>query len=878
MNLSTSRTEKAPVIALALFLFFSLSITQRAVAQNDKLGEIHVSIDVKEKPFREVLALLESQMPYRFAYSTDLVLQQKLLTVTVTNVLLTDLLADLLKGTPLTYAFIGGQIVLQNSVPPPKITFSGYVKDARTGELLIGASIYFPGLNAGTVSNGYGFYSITLPPVDSVAIEVSYVGYKSLTRQVRTGTDLSLTFDLDHNQQQESIRNVTIGNDKREDNVKKNQAALVDLSDDMLMTAPSLSGGGDVVNSIQMLPGVQAEMDGTPGYSVRGGNTGQNLILLDEATLYNPSHVFGLVSIFNGPAIKNANLMKGGFPASYGDHISSVLDIAMKDGSRQRYGGALLLSPIASGITLYGPLQPEKSSFLVAARRSAIDWWLSPFARNNYFSNYYFYDLNAKASYWLSHKDRLLFSFYKGLDKNAYYTDATDSSGIDYAMHFGNQVFALRWNHLFSGKLFANTSVIYNRYHQLLSATESGYFAQLYSGIRDMNIKTDLSYYPSPGDKISAGLNYLYQTLYPASVSAGVSPTDSSLFIDPGAVPEKSATRMAAYVSDEMKLGDRLDLYAGVRAPYYYKPGVQYLFIEPRLSVLYLLGPSTSLKASYTQMHQYIHLVQSYNAAFPAEIWIGSSPFVQPQSSHEISAGLYKNFEENAFQASLEGYYKYMGNQMLFKGGTTPTIDNNMEDQLIFGKGWSYGAELLVRKNRGRLKGWLAYTYAYAWQQFDSLNFGDKFPFAFDRRHSLYVAAAYELDAHWKLSADFFMASGRAFTLATTIDSSASGFNSNPLYDDETDNGGTTTSTTLPENNYRLSPYNRLDLGISYKRRRATRHGFLEAEWILSVYNVYAHRNASFAYRAIDPVTKQVSAREVSVIPVIPTLTYSLRF
>ena len=878
MNPLITPAEKAPVITLALFLFFFFFIAERSVAQDNKAADIRVSIDVHDTPFREALSLLESQMPYRFAYSTDLVQHQKNVSLTVANVPLTDVLARLFEGTPLTFTFIGNQIVLRNTILPSRVTLSGYIKDVRSGELLIGASIYLPGLKTGITTNNYGFFSITFPPADTIAVEVSYVGYKTLRRQVGGGGDLQLAFGLEHNQQQESIQHLTVANDRREDNVRKNQSALVDLSDDMLTTAPSLSGGGDVINSIQMLPGVQADMDGEPGYSVRGGNTGQNLILLDEATLYNPSHVFGLVSIFNGPAIKNANLMKGGFPASYGDHLSSVLDVAMKDGSRQQYGGSVLVSPVASGVTLYGPLQRERSSFLVAARRSAIDWWLPPFAQNNYFNNYYFYDLNAKISSWLSHKDRLLLSFYRGLDKNAYYTDAGDSSGIDYAMHFGNQAFALRWNHLFSGKLFSNTSIVYNRYHQLLSATQDGYFAQLYSGIRDMNAKIDLSYYPAPNDKINAGLNYLYQTLFPASVSASVSTADSSLNIDPGAVPEKSASRVAAYLSDEMRLGDKIDLYAGVRVPYYFKPKVQYLNIEPRLSVLYLLGPTMSVKASYSQMHQYIHLVQSYNSSFPAEIWIGSSTLVQPQVGHEFSAGLYKNFQENTFQASLEGYYKYMGNQLLFKGGTTPTIDNNMEDQLIFGKGWSYGAELLLRKNRGRLKGWLAYSYAYAWQQFDSLNFGAAFPFAFDRRHSLYVATSYEINTHWKLSADFFMTSGRAFTLATTTDSTSTNPNSNPLYDDETDNGGATTSTALPENNYRLSPYNRLDLGLSYRERRTTRHGQLETEWILSVYNVYARRNTSFAYRAIDPVTKQVTAREVNFIPVIPTLTYSLRF
>jgi len=862
--------EKAPVKALAFFLFVLFSSVTRSDAQN-RLSDIRVSIDVKDRPFQEVLSQLQTQIPFKFAYSMDLVWQQKNVSVTARNQSLADLLTLLLGRSSLSYTFIGNEIVLQNRARPHMVTLSGYIKDARSGELLTGASIYFPRIKAGVISNRYGFYSITFPASDSLAIEVSYVGYKCLRQQLGAGGSLTATFDLEHSPQQESINKLIIEKDKREDNVKKNQPAVIDLADDALMTAPSFSGGGDVINSIQMSPGVQADL-AIPGYRVRGGKTGQNLVLLDGATIYNPSHVFRLVSIFNGVAIKNALLLKGGFPASYGDHISSVLDVVMKDGSKQQFGGAVQLSPLASGITLHGPLGTEKSSFLIAARRSTIDWLLHPFHSHNYFSNYYFYDLNGKMNYRLSSRDRLLLSFYKGLDKNGDYTDAT---GSDHAMHFGNQAFALRWNHLYSGELFSNVSVIYNRYHQFLSANQSGYFAQLYSGIRDIKVKADLSYYLNPSHKITGGLNYLYQTLYSASVFASTSYADSGLFIAPGRIPEKHANRVAAYFGDEIKLGDRVDLYAGVRAPFYCRPEVQYMYIEPRFSALFLVNGSTSVKASYSLMHQYIHLVQGYNTAFRGEIWIGSSPRVQPQVSHEFSGGIYKNFSENIFQVSLEGYYKFMGHQLLFKSGTTPTIDNSSESQLVFGKGRSYGAELLVRKNRGRLTGWLAYTLAYSWLQFDSLNSGHVFPAAFDRRHRLCLAAAYELSPHWKVSAEFYMASGRAFTLATRGPDSTS---FNPLYDYDSKDGGASSGSTGRGNNYRLSPRDRLNLGVSYKKSRVIRHKPLEIEWTLSVYNVYARHNTSFVYRAIDPVARRVVARQASMIPVIPTLTYSLRF
>ncbi len=586
----------------------------------------------------------------------------------------------------------------------------------------------------------------------------------------------------------------------------------------------------------------------------------------------------GMVGIFNPPAIKHASLIKGGFPASYGGHVSSVLDVAMKDGSNQQFGGIVELGSITSGATLYGPLQTGHSSFLISARRSTVDWLLHPAMNQNYFSNYYFYDVNAKLNFQLSPKDRLLLSFYNGRDNNVYSRDSTDITGINYSMHFGNSAYTVRWNHQYSGKVFSNASLVYNRYHQFLSVSQEGYFAQLYSGIRDMNAKIDLTWYLSPAHKINAGADYLYQTLYPATLSEKILPTDSTAGINPQAIPEKTATRVAVYASDAMNLGRRLQLYLGVRAPFYYKPVAQYFAVEPRVSLLYMIDPSASLKVSYTQVHQFIHLVQSYNSSFPAEVWIGSSNIVQPQASREVSAGIFKNFSENTFQTSLEGYYKAMSNQLLFKGRTTPTIDNNLEDQLIFGKGWSYGAEFFIRKNRGKWTGWLAYSLAYAYQQFDSLNLGDPFPFAFDRRHTLDISTAYSPNKHWKIAANFFMASGRAFTLNTNSSPSPAP-DGNPLYDDENNNGTPGGSSPgIGANNYRLTPYNRLDLSISYKKCWNIGRKPLVSHWILSVYNVYARNNASFAYRTIDPVTKQVVAREVSFIPVIPSITYSLKF
>lgn len=884
-------------IKAGLIVLFCAFI-QQAVAQDTALREPLVSVTIKNQPLPQALAIIEARVPIRFAYPTALLRDQPNVSITVSAMPLHIFLDTLFRQTTLSYHRIGDQVVLQAPVSS-KITFHGYIRDAQSGEVLAGASIYVPGDSVsggggaraavGVLSNNYGFYSLTVNVRDSVGLEVSYVGYKPERRVIPdTAGEVPVSFDLRLNTGQEEIHRILLVKDKREDFVKKNPPGLIDVGPEMIAAASSVNGSGDVMSSVEMLPGVQAGIDGTPGFFVRGGTTGENLILLDDATLYNPSHIFGLVSTFDPPAIKRATLLKGGFPASYGDHVSSVLDVVMKDGNNHQTGGNVQLGSVTSGITLYGPLDSGKSSFLVSGRRSTTDFLLRPFLKNNYFNKYYFYDLNAKLNFQPTTRDRILLSFYTGRDNNAYASDSTDSSGIGYSMHFGNTAVTARWTHQYSGKLFSNTIVEYDNYHQFLSATQQGYFAQLYSGIRDIDVRTNFSWYPSPEHTVTAGADYLYQTLYPASLSGKVAPADSTLNIVPSGLPPKTASRIAAYVGDDIKPGARWRAYVGLRAPYYEKPGARYFSLEPRVTLLYMVDPMTSVKVSLTSMHQYIHLVQSYDATFPAEIWIGSNNVVQPERSQEVTAGVYRNFAGNAIQASVEVYYKRLSNQLLFGGVSTPTIDNSIDSELIFGNGRDYGAELFVRKNRGRLTGWLAYTLAYAYEQFDSLNEGLRFPFAYDRRHMLDLSAGYALTSHWKVSANFLFATGRAFSLSPD---STYVPGSNPLYTSPGKSNGrgravgrnrnnvdTTGSWNIIQNNYRLSPYNRLDLSVHYVRSRIWARRTTTSEWIFSVYNVYARNNNSFVYRTIDPATRKVIAKQLPLIPVIPSITYMYTF
>ncbi|OQP63879.1 hypothetical protein A3860_23375 [Niastella vici] len=853
------------VASLAVFvLLFTAGL--RAQTITDK--EQKITVDVKNESLQNILLNIESQSSFRFAYDAALISGLSRISFRAIDQPMTDVLNNLFKGTGITFSISGNQVILQKS-QQSKVTLSGFTSDKKNGELLIGTNIYFPAIKRGTVSNRYGFYSITIPAADSLEVEISYTGYQTF-RTVLTGRkDVKLNIQLNHREDSFTFKPVIVVNDK-DNAVTRNQVDLIDLTADMITATPAVSGNGDIINAVQLSAGVQAGMDGTAGYLVRGGNADQNQVLLDEATLYNPGHLLGLVSVFNSPAIKKATLLKGGFPASYGDNLSSVLEVQMKDGSDQQLGGELQLGTMTSSLALCGPIIPGKSSFFLSARRSTIDYLLRPVSTTAYFSNYYFYDLNAKLQFQLSPNDRVYFSIYQGYDKGAYNSNGEDDGYnkedyIDYNIAFGNRTFGARWNHVFSKKLFSNTSLVYTSYFQRLSTIEKNYFAELYSGIRDLHARTDLYYYPNVSHRIRVGADYLQQSLFPATLSDKVS-SAGFLGINENDIPQRSSDRFAAYVGDDYKISSRFNIYAGVRIPLYRKVDVQYMNVEPRLSLLYLTGANSSVKLSYSNMHQYINLVQSYNATFPAEIWMGSSNKVRPQGSHQVSAGFYKNVSGKMYQASLEVYYKTMSDQLLLKGGgSSSVIDNNLEDQLIFGKGWSYGSEFIVRKTIGRIKGWISYSFTNAFQQFDSLNQGVAFPLAINRKHSLYVLCNYDFDKHWSASATAYVTSGRSVTL----NSGSGNQNGNPLYDEDDHNEAY---------NHQLSPYNRLDVSVSYKKSRAAANRTFTSEWVLSVFNVYAHKNTQFYYRSIDPQTKKPYIKEIPFFPVIPTLTYKLSF
>ncbi|HRI62260.1 MAG TPA: TonB-dependent receptor, partial [Saprospiraceae bacterium] len=598
-----------------------------------------------------------------------------------------------------TLFFIATAVVAMSA----QTTLSGYVRDQQTGEALIGATVAAPDFKTGTITNTYGYFSLSLPAAtgDSVTLVFTYLGYQPLALLLRGAANaekLQINLIAEGRQLEEVVIKARPDND----NVQRTAMSVINLPVSQIKAIPVIAGERDVLKAIQFLPGVSAGSEGTTGFYVRGGNTDQNLVLLDEAVVYNPNHLFGLVSTFNVNALNSVNLIKGGFPAQYGGRLSSVLDVTMREGNRNRFAGEGGIGLISSNLTLEGPLQRGKSSFIVSGRRSYLDLFLLPLNRGINKTSYALYDLNVKLNYELGQRDHLFASVFTGSDRAQY----TGANALNYGIGFGNSTGTLRWNHLFGDKVFVNTSLIYNKYYLGLNTTQGNYYALLYSEIRDYTAKTSLEWYPNTRHAVKFGAQYSNHALAPASTSAKIPKKGDRLQIKPDSIPRTYAGEAAFFLNDEIYLGPRLGASVGVRVPVFTSKGTTYTAVEPRLTVKYSINQTTSIKAAYTEMNQFLHLVPSSTASLPTDIWISSSPLVKPQTSRQMALGFFRNFADNQYEVSIEGYYKTMQNQVLFKEGTQVILSTNLEQQLTFGKGNSYGVELFVRKNTGRLTGW----------------------------------------------------------------------------------------------------------------------------------------------------------------------------
>jgi len=772
-----------------------------------------------------------------------------------------------------------------------KINISGYVKSNDSGETLIGANVVIKSLKVGCTTNNYGFFSFSLDSAEYL-LETSYIGYENQSISISKSSN-DVIFNLKPTSY--ITDEVTLKAKKEDANIKNADIGKIEIDVEQVDQIPVLMGEKDILKTIQLLPGVQSGSEGSSGFYVRGGGPDQNLILLDEAVVYNASHLFGFFSVFNSDAINNMDLIKGTMPANYGGRLSSVLDINMKDGNSKKYGATGGIGLISSKLTVEGPIKKDTSSFIISGRRTYFDVLAKPFVDTTAFSgsSYFFYDLTTKANYQLSKKDKLFISGYFGRDV---FNFNSDDWGFKMNMPWGNATASLRWNHLFSSKLFMNTSLIFSDYKYELNMTQDldslpTTETSLFSGIRDWNLKNDFSYYPNPKHKIKFGSNYVFHKFNPTSFSGSYDNLDLEQIIN------YYAHEYGIYVNDEFDVNDRLLLNFGLRYSGFTQVGPferqvkdssgqigqvstdttiiydkgeiieMYGGFEPRFSLRYLFNESSSIKFGFIQNYQYLHLTSVASSSLPTDVWLPSSDVVQPQFGRQISLGYFKNFSDNVYETSFELYYKKMENLVEYNEGYMPGVSiglDNIDNNLTFGDGKSYGSELFLAKRRGNLNGWVGYTYSKTTRQFDNLNDGNWYYAKYDRPHDLSVVLNYQISDRLNLSTVFVYASGNSLTIPKSM----------YIID------GNLITEWGDLNSYRMDPYHRMDLALTLKNKPQKK---FSSSWTLSIYNIYNRKNPYFIYFETDGLlggteNVEIKAQQVSLFPIIPSISWNFNF
>lgn len=752
-------------------------------------------------------------------------------------------------------------------------TVSGYVSDKSEGENLIGANIIDQtNQKFGVVTNSYGFYSLSLPK-GIHKLKYSYLGYKSVE------IDLIISKDTLVNVELESgilLEKVVIDAKKQEaqKNISSTQLGTVKLDVARIKELPALMGEVDVLKSIQLIPGVKSAGDGSSGFYVRGGGSDQNLVLLDEAVVYNTGHMLGFFSVFNADAIKNTTLIKGGMPANYGQRLSSVVDIKMRDGSDKHYGVEGGIGLISSRLTVEGPIVKNKSSFILSGRRTYILDLAQPFLKGNKFegTNYYFYDLNAKLNYKFSDKDRLFLSGYFGRD---IFTLNFSSRDFKVELPYGNSIATLRWNHVFNSKLFMNTSLIYNDYQYNLSAGQEKFSFSNYSGVHDWNLKTDFDYYITYKHKLKVGHNLTYHKLNPNVLD--IKGEDFALNNGGQAV---YSFENSLYIMDDWTFNENLLFTYGLRGTIYsqlgnYKSKISgknygsgeivknYYTLDPRFNFRLTLDKNTSIKGSFTYNSQFLHQVSNNSGSFPSDLWVSSTEYVKPAYGVQYSAGLFRNLNSDNYETSFEIYYKDLKNQIEFREDYVGGLENDIETKFVFGKGRAYGAEVFIKKNSGKLTGWIGYTLSRTERKFDLINNGNWFKTTYDKPHDLSLVLNYTFNDKWSFNAVFVYGSGRRYTPVTDLYVLNS--NVNLEYGDR--------------NSAVFSPYHRLDLSINYTPE--TRRKW-KSYWSFGVYNVYNRKNPTFISYDTDLNSDEgknsITASKITIFPIIPSITYNFSY
>lgn len=773
---------------------------------------------------------------------------------------------------------------------PGRATLSGYVKDAASGEALIGVSVYVKERGTGAVTNPYGFYALTLP-AGTYTLVFTFVGYEKVTQSVTLGA-LDQKLNLELREEGNQLAEVVVTATREDDNVRSVEMSVNKVEMKTIRRMPALLGEVDLVRSIQLLPGVSTVGEGASGFNVRGGDISQNLILLDEAPVYNSSHLFGFFSVFNPDAVKDVKLIKGGIPANYGGRISSILDVRMKEGNAKKPELNAGIGAIFSRISYERPVFGGKGSFIVAARRSYIDVLAKPFLsgdlRN---SQFYFYDLTAKANYKLDEKNTLYLSGYFGRDV---------FGSADFGFNWGNGTVSGRWNHVFSNKLFLNFTGYYSDYKYGLGTKANANSTDAFdwnSRILSSSLKPDFTFFLNPENQITFGGQYIYYDSRPGS-ARGTSAGEVRDF----SLDARYGDEWAAYVANEQKIGSRLTLQYGLRyslfralgpGRYYdfrtiltgyrafpifpgttYKSGevvAQYGNWEPRFSANIGVSSAASVKLSYNRTTQYLHLLSNTAASSPLDVWTLSSKNIKPQIADQVALGWFQNFRDNALEFSIETYYKDLQNQIDYVRRSDLLLNQFLEGDLLFGKGRAYGAEFYLKKNKGKLTGWVSYTLSRTERLVEGINSDERgvaqwFPARFDKTHNLSAVALYDLGRKWSLSANFAYATGTPATYPTNRFE----WNGIALPHNELDS----------RNSSRIPAYHRLDLAATKRIDHGPFSKRGSSEWVFSVYNAYARRNPfSVFVRQNETDPRVTEAVRYSIIGTfVPAVTYNFKF
>lgn len=775
-------------------------------------------------------------------------------------------------------------------------TISGFVEDGSSGERLIGANVFDANTFVGTTTNAYGFYSITLKEGD-YDIQTSFVGFEPFNLAINLKSDTNVNIKLGGMLELDAVEITATQSEKIQD---ESQMSVIEIPIATIEKIPTLLGEKDVLKSLQLLPGVQSGSEGSSGMYVRGGGPDQNLILLDGVPVYNATHLFGFFSVFNTDAINSVELIKGGFPAHYGGRLSSVVDIRMKEGNINEFHGSGSVGIVASKLTLEGPIVKDKASFIVSGRRTYIDLLARPIIKRQFeqsgnkgVAGYYFYDLNGKVNWKISDKDRIYLSSYFGDDR--FYFNIEESvelsnkdvihDNLGANLGWGNATTALRYNRVISQKLFMNVTATCSRYNFNVGQSFESYsepanpayaenFAFDYSsGIYDWSGRIDFDYIPSPNHVIKFGAGDIYHTFVPGISVFDASVGGSGQIDTTFGAKSIFAHEYFTYVEDDFKLGARFKMNLGLHFSGFVTSTDHYYSLQPRASARYLINENMSVKASYAQMQQYIHLLTNGTIGLPTDLWVPSTSQVKPEDSRQVAVGIAQTIRQK-FEVSVEAYYKTMTNLIEYKDGASFfSGGGDWESQIESGKGWSYGLELFVQKKVGKTAGWIGYTLSWTERQFDNLNFGEAFPYRYDRRHDLSIVLTQEITKNIDFAATWVYGTGNAVSLPieryASPSSTLNGFFGGEIEYYESRNG------------YRMASYHRMDVGINFHKQRK----WWDRTWSIGAYNAYSRKNPFFLYfdtsytvDANGTTQPQQQLVQVSLFPVVPYISYSFKF